>query len=263
MEIYAIIVAADRHKAMPVNGCGKGTIMEHFWYSTDNIPEGLGFSHFSGLHLIWLALMVILAVASALLYRRTGSTGRKAWRIGVAVLLLADELFKQIGLWEPDYLPLHLCSINIFLIALHARRPSKLLDNFLYLVCIPGALAALLFPTWTTLPVANIYHIHSSVVHILLVLYPLMQAVNGKLDLHLKYIPRALGLLVLMAIPTYLLNLLLDTNFMFLMRADPGNPLALFEKMWGSHLLGFPVIIAGVVIVMYLPVMISKKLKKS
>ena len=44
-------------------------------------------------------------------------------------------------------------------------------------------------------------------------------------------------------------NLLLDTNYMFLMYADPGNPLYLFEQMWGNHLYGFPILITAVLIV--------------
>lgn len=242
--------------------------MEYFWDTSETIVSGLGFSHYGKIHLGWLAIFAVTVVLCSIWYRKMSEKGRGIFKKTIALSLIIMEALKIFllaitGRFLWGYLPLHLCGINIFLIIAHAWKPSRMLDNFLYLVCIPGALAALLFPNWTTLPLANIYHIHSSIVHILLVLYPLVQAVNGKLQLHLKYIPRALGFLVLMAIPIYGLNLLLDTNFMFLMRADAGNPLALFEQMWGSHLLGFPVIIAGVVIVMYLPVMISKKLKKS
>ena len=74
--------------------------------------------------------------------------------------------------------------------------------------------------------------------------------------------PKCLGLLALMAIPIYGLDLLLDANFMFLMYADTGNPLYWFGENWGSHLLGFPPIIAGVMIVMYLPLELYRKLKK-
>ena len=57
-------------------------------------------------------------------------------------------------------------------------------------------------------------------------------------------------------------NILLDTNFMFLMYVDEGNPLYLFEQLWGSHLLGFPVIIAGVLIVMYVPLVVFRIIRK-
>ena len=236
----------------------------YFLETNDSIAEGLGFSYFGGLHLTWLAFAVLVVLVNSLAYRKLCSVGRNRWRKTVAWLLIADELFKMAvliagGNYGVDYLPLHLCSINIFMIAVHAYKPSSAIGNFLYTVCIPGALAALLFPTWTNLPITSGMHLHSFTVHILLFMYPIVLAVNGDIKPELKQLAKSLCLLVLMAIPIYGINLLLDTNFMFLMSADPGNPLYLFEQMWGSHLLGFPVIIAGVLLVMYGPLVLIKK----
>ena len=47
------------------------------------------------------------------------------------------------------------------------------------------------------------------------------------------------------------------------MEAEKGNPLYLFEQAFGSHLIGFPVIIAGILFVMYtLPWLFKKIFKK-
>lgn len=62
-------------------------------------------------------------------------------------------------------------------------------------------------------------------------------------------------LLLVMAVPIYAVNCLLDTNFMFLMYAPDGNPLAWFRDHFGSHWIGFPVLLAAVGGVMYLPVL--------
>jgi len=167
------------------------------------------------------------------------------------------------GNYTWDYLHLHLCSINIFLIALHAWKPSETLGNFLYTICIPGTMAALLFPSWTKLPVLNGMHLHSFTVHILLALYPIVLTVSGQIKPSVKMLPKCMGLLALMAIPILGVNLLLNTNFMFLMEAEPGNPLYWFGQNWGSHLWGFPVIIIAVLVVMYLPVELLRKRKKS
>jgi len=40
---------------------------------------------------------------------------------------------------------------------------------------------------------------------------------------------------------------------MFLMEAPENSPLYFFETALGNHLLGFPIIIAGIMLVMYLP----------
>ena len=223
--------------------------MEHFLDSVDTIAPGLGFQHFDALHFSWLALFVIVVVANCIWYKKLGQEGRDRWKKGVAIILLAAEAVKIslhliAGNFIWDNLPLHLCGINIFLIAIHAWKPSKTLSCFLYTVCIPGAMAALLFPNWTSLPLLNAFHIHSSLAHILLVLYPLVLAVNGELKPSLKDMPKCLGLLALMAIPIYGLNLLLDANFMFLIvalitlpiiiiLASPSSPLSLASLVAG------------------------------
>lgn len=214
-----------------------------------------------------LAAFAVLAVLNCILYRKLGQKGRKIWRIVVASLLVLDEIYKQIplfvnGLFTLGYLPLHLCSINIFVIAFHALKPTKSVGNYLYTVCIPGAMAALLFPTWNALPGANYMLIHSFTVHILLALYPIVLTVSGEIKPELKELPKALLLLTGLAAFALICNLLMDANFMFLMYADPGNPLYLFKELWGSHLLGFPVIITGVLLVMHTPWLIAKKIKK-
>ena len=241
--------------------------MEHFWKTVEVIPEGIGFAHYGALHLCWLAAFAVVAVLNCILYRKLGQKGRKIWRIVVASLLVLDEIYKQIplfvnGLFTLGYLPLHLCSINIFVIAFHALKPTKSVGNYLYTVCIPGAMAALLFPTWNALPGANYMLIHSFTVHILLALYPIVLTVSGEIKPELKELPKALLLLASLAAFALICNLLMDANFMFLMYADPGNPLYLFKELWGSHLLGFPVIITGVLLVMHTPWLIAKKIKK-
>ena len=104
--------------------------MEHFWDTVDTIGEGFGFSLFGARHLVTLALYIGFAALSCKLYKAADEKKRAQLRGLFAVLLLADEAFKQIGLqiggnFNWDYLPLHLCSINIFLIALYAWKPRE------------------------------------------------------------------------------------------------------------------------------------------
>lgn len=235
--------------------------MRYFLDTVETIPEGVGFSLFGTCHLLWLLGFAVFTVLCCLAYRRASRPGRRKMRLGMAALLIADECFKQVclltqGNFLPKYLPLHLCSINILLIAVHAVRPSKTLDNFLYTVCIPipGALAALLFPAWTPLPPANFMHIHSATVHILLAAYPIMLTAGGDIRPEPRELPRTLLLLFALAGVAYAVNLAFGTNFMFLMYAEPGNPLKWFENTFGNHLVGFPVLGAAVIFVMYVPV---------
>ncbi len=241
--------------------------MEYFWQTTGSIKKGVGFSHFSTTHLIWLAIFAVTCLVCCYCYRKCGETGRKRFRITVTGLILLDEAAKWVmllatGLWTKNYLPLQLCTINIFIITFHTIKPTKLIGNFLYMICIPAAMMALVFPSWTKLPMANFMHIHSFTIHILLALYPIMLTVGGDIKPRAKYILKCLLILICMAIPVYIFNEFMDTNYMFLAKADKGNPLYWFEQNWGNHLLGFPVIMAAVIAVMYGPLELILKLKK-
>ena len=242
--------------------------MQYFLDTVETIPSGVGFQQFKGLHLIWLAVFLAFTVVVCLCYCRSGPIGRDRWRKTLAALIVADELFKMVclfigGNYILKYLPLHLCSINIFLVAIHAAKPHlKGLGNFLYMVCIPGALSALLFPSWVSLPLANFMHSHSFTIHILLAAYPIMVTAGGDLKPDIRQLPKCLLLLLAMAIPLYFFNLWFGTNFMFLSYAEPGTPLVWFQENWGNHLLGFPVLIAAVVAVMHLPPLLLRKLRK-
>lgn len=238
--------------------------MEHFLDTIETIGEGHGFSLFGAQHLVVLAVSLLFAVGSCLIYGRADAAKRGNIRKLFAILLLADELFKHIclfagGNFNWTYLPLHLCSINIFLITVHAWRPNKTLDNFLYFICIPAAVAALLFPMWTSLPAMNFMFLHSTSVHILLATYPIMLFSAGDIRPSVRELGRCVLLLAAMAVPIVGINLLLDTNFMFLMYAPDGNPLAWFAAHCGSHLVGFPILLAAVCGVMELPLLAKKK----
>ena len=240
--------------------------MEYFFDTVETIVPGVGFELYGGQHLSWLGLFLLVTIGNVLLYGKLGEQGKRNWRKTVALLVVFNELFKHVclvigGNFMAKYLPLHLCSINVFLIAIHAWRPSKTLDNFLYLVCIPGALAALLFPSWGALPVKNFMYWHSFTIHILLAMYPLVLTVAGDIRPRLQDFFKCLVLLLAMAVPIAVFNILFDTNFMFLMYPEPGNPLIWFEEHWGNHLYGYPILMAAVMAVMAVPARILDRRK--
>jgi len=241
--------------------------MQHFWDCSATIPDGIGFEHYDGVHLFWLGVFALLTVSLIFIYKRASENTRRYIRYAFAALLIADELFKIIGLashgnYTAGYLPLHLCSINIFIIAIYAIRPSKMLGNFLYIICIPAALAALIFPNWTNMPISNFMHIHSFTVHILLAAFPIILTVVGEIKPSIKYLPGCLVILLVGGAVALAFNLIFDTNFMFLMEAPKGNPLYWFAENTPSHLIGYPVIITGILIVMLTPFEVVRRIGK-
>lgn len=241
--------------------------MEYFFDTEMTIPKGLGFSNFDASHLAWLAVTAIVVFICTLHYRKLSPESREKWRKIVAVLLIADEVFKQAclligGNFLPKFLPLHLCNVNIILIGIHAWKPNKLIGNFLYCICIPAAIAAVLFPAWNGLPFVNFMYLHSYTVHILLLLYPIALTAGGDIQPRAKMIPKCMLLLGGMAAVVQCFNLLWNTNFFYLMRSGgKNNPLYWFEQNWGSHFYGLIVLIAAVLVVMYLSAELIRKCK--
>ena len=242
--------------------------MNNFIDTVETIPEGLGFNLFGPLHLAWLALGILVITFVSLYYRRLDEQKAKSFRKIIAYIIVSDEIWKMFwltlgGRYKFCYLPFHLCSVNIFLILYHSYRPSKAVDNFLYTVGIPGAMMAMLFPTWTELPLFNFMHLHSFSIHILLMLYPIMLLVRGDIKPDIRQLPKSFAILAVLAVIALGINLLLDINFMFLMYVDPGNPLYPFYDIAGTHLAGFPVYIALLVMIMYGPIIIKNRIRHS
>ena len=239
-----------------------------FVITKNSMPEGFGFKAFGPTHIIWLLAGILFCVAACIFYKKLPYRKQKIMLsvLGVCIFLL--EMVKNLiliilGEFSWGYLPFHLCGINILLIAFDVIKQTKIVRTFLYYFSIPGAALALLFPNWTVMPFWNFFHLHSFVIHILLVMYPLLLVTSGQVTTNLKSAFRCILLLVAMAIPVYFLNLLWDTNFMFLMEPDSGNPLEFFEKLLGSHLWGFPILLPIVIFIMYIPIFIMKRNRKA
>ncbi len=233
--------------------------MDYFWDTEYSLPAGVGFTLFGWGHLVWLGAASALSVSLALACRTWRERTRRFLQLILAGLLVLDELFKnwvalRAGVWGPSFLPLHLCSINIFLIAADSLHPSPYLRELLYAQCLPGAVLALAFPGWAYLPLWNALCIHSFTAHILLLLYPVSLLAGGfcpQFRRLLKTLPGVLGTVALV----YIFNQAFGTNFMFLQQAGKGNPLAWLEGLLGSpgYLLGIPLITAACWGLLYAP----------
>ena len=160
-----------------------------FWYTVDTMQALHGYDYhafelFGPVHLFWLGLCAFLCAGGSVLFRRLGPAGWQRVLRVLTLLLLADELLKDVsslatGQFVWAFLPFHLCSINLFVCVWYALRPHPLAAEVLYALCLPGAAAALLFPSWQALPLWNVMHLHSSTVHTMLVLFPVLLLAGG------------------------------------------------------------------------------------
>ncbi len=244
-------------------------IFEYLFYSADNIPDGVGFSLFGPGHLIWLGTIAAVITLVCKRYRKQDEGQRLKTRRILAGLLIADELVKitllsSIGYYDASYLPLHLCSINIFVCLWYTLRPNKMAAEILHALSIPGALVALCSPTWTELPFINIMSFHSFSVHGLLILYPMVLLTSGEHRPSIRRFWMPLAFMLVLSPFLYLFNITFDTNFMFLNGTADNIVLETIEKVMTPRLyiLGLVILVMIVWFFMYLPwaVMDRKKI---
>ena len=102
----------------------------------------------------WIALSVIVLFNGILVLSRNSytETGKRRFRLGMAIVLIANELAWHIwnlatGQWTiQTMLPLHLCSVLVWVSAYMLVKRNQAIYDFAYLLGIAGALQALLTP---------------------------------------------------------------------------------------------------------------------
>ena len=244
--------------------------MSEFWMSYEMIarrygPGYQGYPLFGAVHLGELEAVAVCILLTARWYCRSPERTRRRILWGVTVLLLADEAVLVIamlatGQWNWSYLPLHLCSIHIFLCTTCTLTGKDWCKEELYALCAPGAAIALLCPGWLGTKAWSLINLHSVTLHGLLVLYPVL-LVAGGFRPQVRRLPAVLAFLFGSALPIYFLNKVLYTNFYFLNGPTSSPVTALFTQWFGEqwYLLGFLPAVALVLAGMYLPWYIHRK----
>ena len=164
--------------------------MNDFWKSYDITHAEYGADYrcyplYGTVHLMELAISLAFIVGAALWYRRSSARTRRRILVGVTALLLLDEAALLLGMaltgqWNWSYLPLHLCNINVFVCLYNTITDRNWCKEELYALCIPGAMLALLCPSWLDVPSWwTLINLHSVSIHALLVLYPVLLVAGG------------------------------------------------------------------------------------
>ena len=204
---------------------------------------GNGFEHYCPQHILMLVLIAAAVTAGAVTIKHI--TERKAEYILrlLSVFIFAGETVQDIllvkdGRLLTDFLPLHLCNLGIFinLAASFARGKTRSYFSEISVVLIlPGAAAALLFPTWNYRPFWSYLPLLCFFTHALLVFVTVaflrLQYAHIRLS-HYWYAP-----LFLTAVTPfiYLLDKKISQDYMFLL--DPGGapPLELLYGVTGQR----------------------------
>ena len=240
--------------------------LNYFFINSINIQEqglDIGFELYCPGHLLWLAAIAAAAGAAAYYYRKMNSGQRLKTKRFFAVALLLFEAIKDLvlvimGISLKGYLPLHLCGLAIFNMLYDAFGKNRHISaQLLAYAFMPGAVSALLFCNWTEYPLFSFMCIHSFVFHGWILIYFVMLYAAGEIRTDYKGLWQTAEILVVIAIPIYILNNVIGENYLFLSEASEGSPLVFLWNVFGvrfgrpGYVISFAVLAVAVFHVLY------------
>ncbi len=239
-------------------------ITSNFFRADGDDLRTSGFALLSWGHIAWLTAGVSLALIICRTYLAAPAAHRRRLRLVTAFCTLAVELSRaallaRAGLYGVDRLPLHLCALAVYISAWHALHGGEMTGQFLYAFCMPGALAALLFPDWRIYPLISFMTFAGFTGHLLTVTYVVMQVLAGDIVPDIRCAGACFGVMLALAVPVFVFDRFTATNYMFLNYPSPGSPLEWFASLGRpGYILGYLPLLAAVWAVIYAP-FINKK----
>ena len=241
----------------------------YFVYETDLPASIKGFREFGPEHITWLVLLILTGFLACRWYRKLQPQTQRKVGHAIGITLVCMDAYKNIvllalGHMDVEYLPLHLCGLSIFMELIYSYAETPFWGNVLYCLSAPGALSALLFPDWIRYPVWNFMDIHDFTLHGLLVIYPCMLLVAGKIKPDIRYFWEVMVFLIGLAVVMSGVNALLGTDFMFLRLPSVGSPLIAIRNLFGArwYLAGCFLLVSSIVFLIYLPPLLYSMLKR-
>lgn len=234
-------------------------LKNHYGYTRS--PEGA----WSWQHLTFVCLMMVLMAALAVWFGRRNSNQPmdKKNRVLVvsAFLINGFELVKIVVLCiryqDPFHwryvLPLFLCSVQLIAIPMAAfckGRTKEACMDFVLTFGILGAVFGTVGATqnYSAYPVLSMDNVFSAVTHSISGFAALYIAFAGMTSLKWKNFPITLGVLLGVAVIAYVVNIIIDYNYMYLMH-HYGTPYSIFYNMVNGHKVLYPLVVVGIFVV--------------
>jgi len=241
-------------------------------------PEG----YLSWQHLVFvtsvLIVMTLLAIWLGRKYKPCDEKRKNRVLLWAAILINSFEIFKIIMLcissqnpmrWIYE-LPLFLCSIQLITIPLAALTRGRVKEAALDFVLIFGLLGAVLGTygagqNYACYPVLSFDNVVSAITHSISGFSALYIAISGMASLKKRNITITFAILLSFCVAAYAANILLDYNYMFLMRGD-GTPYDVLMTLVGGNQAAYTVGVIGLfliyIVIFYSVYYLIKKKKK-
>ena len=215
-------------------------------------PEG----YFSAEHLAFVSSLMFIMIASAIIFglRNKNKDERTKNKVLVVSAILIDsfEIFKIVTFcarakapmdWIYE-LPLFLCSIQLIAIPIAAFAKGRLKAaamDFVFIFGILGAVMGTYFAgnNYGSYPVFSFDNVISGITHSISGFSSLYIAISGMLRMEKKNIPITFSILTGFCISAYVANVIIDYNYMFLMRGD-GTPYDILYNLVNGNKVIYP-----------------------
>jgi len=221
--------------------------------------HGAPFELFGPHHLVALLLIILLNLAIVFYRGRFTPSQRKSLRSGLAVILLVNEALWHIWNWTTGQwtiqtmLPLHLCSLLVFLSAYMLVTRSYTIFEFVYFLGIAGASQALLTPDAGIYGFPHFRFFQVMISHGAIVTAAIfMTFVEGFRPTWLSVVKVAVvGNLYMLAVG--LVNALLGSNYLFIARKPETASLLDVLGPWPWYIMVMEGLALVMVLLLYLP----------
>lgn len=218
--------------------------------------------YFSWQHIAFVTSLMVIMIALAIILGRKNRNGDISIQnkviIWSAILIDSFEIFKIIVVcvrssdpmgWIYD-LPLFLCSIQLITIPLAAFSNGRAKESALDFVLVFGLLGAF-FGTYfagnnySAYPVLSFDNVISGITHCISGFTALYIGITGMARMKKKNLPITFSILLGFCAAAFVVNKIIDYNYMFLVRGD-GTPYDILYNLVGGNQILYP---AGVILI--------------
>ena len=229
--------------------------MNDYW-STNY--SGEPFVLFGTPHLIAMAIIAV-ACLSMFFWRNPQERSKRLFRYGVAAVLILNELLWHVwnysnGIWTlQTMLPLHLCSVLVFLSAVMLVTKNVTLYEVCYFLGIAGATQAVLTPDAGDFGFPHVRFFQVFISHGSIVLAAIYMTVVEGYRPYLRSMLRVLVLLVGYACIVGLVNAFVGSNYLFIARKPDTASLIDVLAPWPWYVLELGGIAVLMFFILYIP----------
>lgn len=213
-------------------------MLEKFFSKSGTYPA---YEMFSATHIkIMIMSIVCIVIALVLSYKTEKKEVLKTIRVYTVILWTMETakiIFNLIKDAKPNsFIPLYFCSIPLYagiMSSVGKGKVKKIGDVFLAVGGIVGGIAYIISPS-TTAGTYQAFHfitIQSFVHHSLMVYLGVLMLMKEYVSLKLRDWKYYTGIICVVSVIAYAVNIVLDTNLMFITRTHPGTAVDLVYKM--------------------------------